>query len=66
MTIMTLTLSNTSILSNTDATAQYVDNQIVATGGVIQLDFDSSIATLQSKDVSYNNASLIHTNTTKN
>ena len=66
---MTLTLNNTNSLSNTYATIEYVDSQIVATGGVSQLDFDSSIATLQSKDVSYNNTltshiSLIDTNTT--
>ena len=52
---MTLTLNNTNSLSNTYATIEYVDNQIVASGGVSQLDFDNSIATLQSKDVSYNN-----------
>ena len=67
--IMTLTLNNTNGLSNTYASIEYVDNQIVASGGVSQLDFDSSIATLQSKDVSYNNTltshiSLIDTNTT--
>ena len=66
---MTLTLNNTNSLSNTYATIEYVDGQIVASGGVSQLDFDSSIATLQSKDVSYNNTlashiSLIDTNTT--
>ena len=66
---MTLTLNNTNSLSNTYATIEYVDSQIVASGGVSQLDFDSSIATLQSKDVSYNNTltshiSLIDTNTT--
>ena len=66
---MTLTLNNTNSLSNTYATIEYVDNQIVASGGVSQLDFDNSIATLQSKDVSYNNTitshiSLIDTNTT--
>ena len=67
--IMTLTLNTANSLSNTYATIEYVDSQIVATGGVSQLDFDSSIATLQSKDVSYNNTltshiSLIDTNTT--
>ena len=66
---MPLTLNNTDSLSNTYATIEYVDSQIVASGGVSQLDFDSSIATLQSKDVSYNNTltshiSLIDTNTT--
>ena len=66
---MTLTLNNTNSLSDTYATIEYVDNLLVATGGVSQLDFDSSIATLQSKDVSYNNTltshiSLIDTNTT--
>ena len=66
---MTLTLNNSNSLSNTYATLEYVDSQIVAAGGVSQLDFDSSIATLQSKDVSYNNTitshiSLIDTNTT--
>ena len=66
---MSLTLNNTNSLSNTYATIEYVDSQIVASGGVSQLDFDSSIATLQSKDVSYNNTltshiSLIDTNTT--
>ena len=66
---MTLTLNNTNSLSNTYATIEYVDSQIVASGGVSQLDFDNSIATLQSKDVSYNNTltshiSLIDTNIT--
>ena len=66
---MTLTLNNTNSLSDTYATIEYVDNLLVASGGVSQLDFDSSIATLQSKDVSYNNTitshiSLIDTNTT--
>ena len=66
---MTLTLNNTNTLSNTYATIEYVDNLLVASGGVSPLDFDSSIATLQSKDVSYNNTltshiSLIDTNTT--
>ena len=66
---MTLTLHNTNSLSNTYATIEYVDNQIVSTGGVSQLDFDTEVATLRDKDVSYNNTitshiSLIDTNTT--
>ena len=67
---MTLTLNNTNSLSNTYATIEYVDNQIVSTGGVSQLDFDTEVATLRDKDVSYNNTitshiSLIDTNTTE-
>ena len=75
---MALTLNNTNTLtadniivggtnlSDLYATINYVNTN---SGGVSQLDFDSSIATLQSKDVSYNNTltshiSLIDTNTT--
>ena len=75
---MPLTLNNTNTLTANEiivngtnlsdlyATINYVNTN---SGGVSQLDFDSSIATLQSKDVSYNNTvtshiSLIDTNTT--
>ena len=75
---MVLTLNNTNTLTANEiivngtnlsdlyATINYVNTN---SNGVSQTDFDSSIATLQSKDVSYNNTltshiSLIDTNTT--
>ena len=66
---MTLTLNNTNSLSDTYATIEYVDSLLVASGGVSQTDFDTSVANLQSKDIAYNNTlqshiSLIDTNTT--
>ncbi len=76
--IMVLTLNNTNTLkadnivvsgtnlSDLYATINYVDTN---SGGVSQTDFDTSIASLQSKDIAYNNTllshiSLIDTNTT--
>ena len=66
---MTVTFNNTNSLSDTYATIEYVDSLLVASSGVSQTDFDSSIASLQSKDLAYNNTitshvSLIDTNTT--
>ena len=66
---MTLTLNNTNSLSDTYATIEYVDSLLVASGGVTQSDFDTEVATLRDKDISYNNTitsniTLIDTNTT--
>ena len=49
------------------ATRDYVDSQIVSSGGVTQQDLDDSVASLTSKDIAYNNTltshiSLIDTN----
>ena len=75
---MVLTLNNTNTLtadniivsganlSDLYATINYVNTN---SGGVSQSDFDTEVATLRDKDISYNNTltshiSLIHTNTT--
>ena len=75
---MPLTLNNTQTisadkiyvdgteLSNLYATINYVNTN---SGGVSQTEFDTSVASLQSKDIAYNNTitshiSLIDTNTT--
>ena len=49
------------------ATRDYVDSQIVSSGGVTQQDLDDNVASLTSKDIAYNNTltshiSLIDTN----
>ena len=46
---------NTNSLSDTYATIEYVDSLLVASGGVSQTDFDTSVANLQSKAIAYNN-----------
>ena len=66
---MTSTLNNTNSLSETYATIEYVDSLLVASGGVSQSDFDTEVATLRDKDMSYNNTltshmTLMDTNTT--
>ena len=42
------------------ATQDYVDSQIVSSGGVSQQDLDDSVASLTSKDVAYNNTLTSH------
>ena len=73
---MPLTLNNTNVVTadniivgGTDLTQIYATKTELASGGVSQTNFDNSIATLTSKDISYNNTltshiSLIDTNTT--
>ena len=62
-------ISTTYSTGVSETTVDYVDNLVVASGGVSQLDVDTEVATLRDKDISYNNTltssmSLIGANTT--